>query len=127
MRRVSTAACAFVCAAVVFAQLPARADVAQAGALSAGLAEPSNASLKRVLEEMKNPAGDPKTVAQANPVGTPMKPLTRPGLPQGFTYNVDLSFAYPINNVGFSAKDPGGFDAGFGYAFSRTNRLTVGY
>ncbi len=127
MRRVSTAACAFVCAAVVFAQLPARADVAQAGALSAGLAEPSNASLKRVLEELKNPAGDPKTVAQANPVGTPMKPLTRPGLPQGFTYNVDLSFAYPINNVGFSAKDPGGFDAGFGYAFSRTNRLTVGY
>ncbi len=127
MRRVSTAACAFVCAAVVAAQLPARADLSDAGALRAGLLEPANASLQRVLQEVKDSSRDPKSVAQANPVGTPMKPLAKPGLPQGFTYNVDFSVAWPIDNVGFNAKDPGGMDAGFGYALSRTNRVTVGY
>ena len=40
---------------------------------------------------------------------------------------MDVSFAYPLSNVGFNAGDPGGVDAGFGYAFDRTHRLQVGY
>ncbi len=38
-----------------------------------------------------------------------------------------MSFAYPLSNVGFNAGDPGGMDAGFGYAFDRTHRITAGY
>jgi hypothetical protein len=130
MRRVSSAACALVCAAVTFAPLSARADVSEASALSAGLLAPADASLKRALREIKEsqkPLAEPADVAQANPTGTPQAPLHRPSLPQGFTYNVDVNFAYPLSNVGFNAGDPGGMDAGFGYAFSRTVRLTAGY
>jgi hypothetical protein len=126
-RRVSGSACALVCAALVFAPLPARADVSQANALSAGLLAPANASLQRALREIKEnqaAANAPRDVAQANPPGTPHH---RPSLPQGFTYNLDVSFAYPLSNVGFNAGDPGGMDAGFGYAFDRTHRLQVGY
>jgi hypothetical protein len=130
MRRVSATACALVCAAFVFAPLSARADVSEASALSAGLLAPANASLQRALRDIKdNQKQDAaaKDVAQANPPGTPQAPLRRPSLPQGFTYNVDVSFAYPLSNVGFNAGDPGGMDIGFGYAFSRTQRLTAGY
>jgi len=124
-QRMMTVMCALVCAMTVLAPLSARADVSEARALQAGLLAPSNASLQRALHDIK--AGDDKAVAQANPVGTPEKPLRRASLPQGFTYNVDFSFAYPLSNVGFNAGDPGGMDAGFGYAFSRTQRLQVGY
>ncbi|MEA2719083.1 MAG: hypothetical protein QOJ39_947 [Candidatus Eremiobacteraeota bacterium] len=130
MRRVSAAACALVCAAVVFAPLSARADVSEANALSAGLLAPANASLQRALQDInanKKLEAAAKDVAQANPVGTPQAPIRRPSLPQGFTYNVDVSFAYPLSNVGFNAGDPGGMDAGFGYAFDRTHRITAGY
>jgi hypothetical protein len=130
MRRVSSAACALVCAALTFAPLSARADVSEASALSAGLLAPADASLKRALREIKEsqkPLAEPADVAQANPTGTPQAPLHRPSLPQGFTYNVDFNFAYPLSNVGFNAGDPGGMDVGFGYAFSRTVRLTAGY
>jgi hypothetical protein len=130
MRRVSSAACALVCAAVTFAPLPARADVSEASALSAGLLAPADASLKRALREIKEsqqPLAAPADVAQANPTGTPQAPLHRPSLPRGFTYNVDVNFAYPLSNVGYNAGDPGGMDAGFGYAFSRTMRITAGY
>lgn len=123
-------ACALVCAATAFAPLSARADVSEASALSAGLLAPADASLKRALQDLKEnrkPLADPADVAQANPTGTPQAPLHRPSLPQGFTYNVDVNFAYPLSNVGFNAGDPGGMDAGFGYAFSRTMRLTAGY
>jgi hypothetical protein len=118
-----------VCALLAFAPLSARADVSEAGALSAGLVAPANASLQRALQEIKDSKKLPATpdVAQANPVGTPQAPLHRPSLPQGFTYNLDVSFAYPLSNVGFNAGDPGGVDAGFGYSFSRTQRLTAGY
>jgi hypothetical protein len=129
-RRVSAAACALVCAAVVFAPLSARADVSEANALRAGLLAPANASLQRALEDLNaNKKQQPAAadVAQANPVGTPQAPIRRPSLPQGFTYNVDVSFAYPLSNVGFNAGDPGGVDVGFGYSFSRTQRLTAGY
>jgi hypothetical protein len=130
MRRVTSAACALVCAAMACAPLPARADVSEASALSAGLLAPADASLKRALQEIrdaKKPPADPAELAQANPTGTPQAPLRRPSLPQGFTYNVDFNFAYPLSNVGYNAGDPGGMDAGFGYAFSRTVRLTAGY
>jgi hypothetical protein len=121
--RVIAGVCALFCASAAFAPLAARADVTEASALQAGLLAPANASLQRALQDIKNN----KAVAQANPVGTPERPLRKPSLPQGFTYNVDVSFAYPLNNVGFNASMPGGVDAGFGYAFSRTNRLQVGY
>lgn len=133
IRRVSSTACALVCAALVFAPLSARADVSEANALSAGLLAPANASLQRALQDIKAnkaaaaAAGAAGDVAQANPPGTPQAPLHRPSLPQGFTYNLDVSFAYPLSNVGFNAGDPGGMDAGFGYAFDRTHRLQVGY
>jgi hypothetical protein len=123
IRRVLGIACALLCAAPAFVPLAARADSSEAGAISAGLIEPSNAALKAALQQLQ----DGVTVAQANPVGTPQAPIHRPSLPQGFTYNVDVSVAWPLSNVGFNAKDPGGVDAGFGYSFSRTNRLTVGY
>jgi hypothetical protein len=130
-RPVSRAACALVCAAFALAPLTARADVSEASALSAGLLAPANASLQRALADIKDnkkrDAAAASDVAQANPPGTPQAPLHRPSLPQGFTYNVDVSFAYPLSNVGFNAGDPGGMDAGFGYAFSHTQRLTAGY
>ena len=130
IRQLSVATCALVCASLAFAPLSARADVSEASALSAGLLAPANASLQHALRDLKEAraaAGVPKDVAQANPVGIPERPIRKPGLPQGFTYNVDVSFAYPLSNVGFNAGDPGGVDAGFGYAFSRTQRFTAGY
>ena len=128
-RRVWAAACAAVCAAFVFAPLSARADVSEANALSAGLLAPANASLQRALHDLKEnqKVQAAQDVAQANPPGTPPALPRPPSLPQGFTYNVDVSFAYPLSNVGFNAGDPGGMDAGFAYAFSRTMRLTAGY
>ncbi len=122
-----SAAVALVCAVAVLAPLPGRADGSEASAISAGLLAPANASLQRALRTIKENQADERVVAQANPVGTPQRPIRRPGLPQGFTYNVDLSFAYPYGSINYNAKMPGGFDAGFGYAFSRTNRLQVGY
>lgn len=130
MRRLSAAACAVLCASAVLAPLAARADISEARAVSAGLADPANAALQRVLREIKtqpDASGHNTDVAQANPVGTPQAPIHRPSLPQGFTYNLDASFAYPLSNVGFNAGDPGGMDAGFGYAFDRTHRIQVGY
>ncbi len=128
-RRVSAAACAVVCAAFSLAPLSARADVSEANALSAGLLAPANASLQSALHDIKEnqKLQAARDLAQANPTGTPQAPLRRPSLPQGFTYNVDFSFAYPLSNVGFNAGDPGGMDVGFAYAFSRTMRLTAGY
>ena len=124
--RVIAGVCALLCASAAFAPLAARADVSEASALQAGLLAPVNASLQRALQDIKKNEAD-KAVAQANPVGTPERPLRKPSLPQGFTYNVDVSFAYPVNNPGFNAGDPGGMDAGFGYAFSHTQRVTAGY
>jgi len=127
-RRVAAVASAFLCAAAAFAPLAARADVSDARALGAGLVEPANASLRRALQDLRSsPDAGARDVAQANPTGTPQAPLRRPSLPQGFSYNVDFSMGFPVGHVGFNAGDPGGMDAGFGYAFSRTNRLQVGY
>ena len=130
MRRLSAVACALVCASAGVVPLCARADTSEVRAVSAGLADPAGATLQRVLREIKagrNAVDANADVAQANPVGTPQAPIQRPSLPQGFTYNLDFSFAYPLSNVGFNAGDPGGMDAGFGYAFDRTHRLQVGY
>ena len=127
MRRVLGTACALVCAATIFSPLSARADVAGASAMNAGLLEPANASLQRVLQDIKTERDAAARDVAANPAGTPPAPVRRPSLPQGFSYNVDVSFAYPLSNVGFNAGDPGGMDAGFAYGFDRTHRLTVGY
>jgi len=128
IQRVSVAACAAACAAITFAPLMARADVSEAGAISAGLLAPANASLQRALNDLSaNKGRSPSDVAQANPVGTPQAPIRRPSLPLGFTYNVDVSFAFPYGGINYNARMPGGVDAGFGYGFSRSNRLQVGY
>jgi hypothetical protein len=119
-----------VCAAAVVAPSTAFADVSEANALSAGLVAPANASLQRALKDIKENEkreAAARELAQANPTGTPQAPLRAPSLPQGFTFNVDVSIAYPLSNVGFNAGDPGGVDAGFAYAFSRTMRLQAGY
>jgi hypothetical protein len=124
--RVLAAACALGCAVAVLSPLPARADVSEADAISSGLLAPANASLQRVLSTLKSEGRD--EIGQANPVGAPQAPIHRPSLPQGLTYNVDWSFAYPSGPINFSnAALPGGMDAGLGYAFSRTNRLQIGY
>jgi hypothetical protein len=130
MRGLCSAVCALVCAAAVVAPSTARADVSEANALSAGLLAPANASLQRVLKDIKdNEKRDSaaRDVAQANPTGTAQAPPRAISLPQGFTFNVDVSFAYPLSNVGYNAGDPGGVDAGFSYAFSRTQRISAGY
>jgi hypothetical protein len=93
------------------------ADVTEAAALNAGLIEPADAALRRALLD-EQPA-----LAQANSVGTAQRPLRKPAPPQGFSYTIDVSAAYREGNLGDNAKHPGGMDAGFGYAFSRTNRL----
>jgi hypothetical protein len=126
-QRVTAFVCALVCATIAFAPLAANADVSEASALQAGLLAPANASLQRALQDLQQNDADAKAVAQANPVGTPQRPIHHPSLPQGFTYNLDVSIAFPLSNVGFAAGDPGGMDVGFGYAFSHTQRLTAGY
>ena len=73
-KRVFRTGCALACALLGIAPLSARADVSQAGALSAGLIAPANASLKRALEQIKDNKAAPQDVAQANPVGTPQAP-----------------------------------------------------
>jgi hypothetical protein len=99
--------------------------VAEANALRAGLLSPANASLRRALASIKDAR---EQVSQVNPVGIPQAPITRPAVPQGLTYNVDLSFAYPYGPINFNnVALPGGMDAGIGYAFSRTNRVQLGY
>jgi hypothetical protein len=128
IRRVSAAVCAAACAAITLAPLTARADLSEASAINSGLLAPANASLQRALKDLAaNRDGAPADVAQANPVGTPQAPSRRPSLPRGFTYNVDVSFAYPYGAINYNAKMPGGVDAGFGYGFTPTNRLQVGY
>lgn len=128
MSRVLAASFALVCAVAVSSSPPAYADVAEANALSAGLLAPANASLQRALATLKEtPEQSGAASGQVNPVGIPQARITKPGLPQGFTYNVDWSFAFPYGSINYNAGMPGGMDAGIGYAFSRTNRLQVGY
>ena len=128
IRHVSAAVCAAACAFLSLAPSTARADVSEASAISSGLLAPANASLQRALRDLApSKDGAPDDVAQANPVGTPQAPIHRPSLPQGFTYNLDASFAFPYGPIGYNARMPGGIDAGFGYAMTRTNRLQVGY
>ena len=117
----SAVACALLCAGML-APLPARADTAQAEALSKGVIWPAGTMLEN---DLVPPAAS--QVSQANPVGTPHAPLRKPGLPQGLSYNVDLSVSYAYGDVGYNAKLPGGLDAGIGYGFTRWNRLQVGY
>jgi len=97
IRRVSAAVCAAACAAITLAPLTARADLSEASAINSGLLAPANASLQRALKDLAaNRDGAPADVAQANPVGTPQAPDPSPELcRRGFTYNVDVSFAYP--------------------------------
>jgi hypothetical protein len=115
------AACAVLGAAL--APLAASADPSDADALRTQLVQPANEAIAAKLQAERAA----KQMAQANPVGTPHRPLRRPGLPGGFSYNVDLSIAAPTSDPGFNTTDPGGLDAGVGYGFSPENRFQAGY
>jgi hypothetical protein len=121
IRRVSILTAAVLCA-LSLTPSPVRADVPEADAISAGLVRPANAGLQEALHALRT-----DQVAQANPVGIPQAPLSAPALPQGFKYTVDVNMTWPYGNPGFNANLPGGIDATASYAFSRTNRLAVGY
>ncbi len=112
-----------VCLASVFAPLAASADISDSDALRVQLVQPANEAIEAKIAAQKAA----RQTAQANPVGTPEKPLRRPGLPGGLTYNVDLSIAAPVSNPGFNTGDPGGLDAGIGYGFTPENRVQAGY
>jgi hypothetical protein len=122
MKRTRAALAYALLSATMFAPLPVLADNSTATAISKGVMFPVDAELQAQLQEPL------QEVAQANPVGTKQNPLRTPGLPLGFTFNLDFSFSYPFGNLGYqNAKLPGGMDAGFGYGFTRENRLQVGY
>lgn len=122
MSRVLKAAAALCCAVAMLAPLPSRADVSQARALSAGLLRPANAELQSALRQLRE-----DQVAQANPIGTEHRPLPKLSLPQGFSYTLDANVTWPLGNVGFDARLPGGIDAVAGYGLTRTNRFQIGY
>jgi hypothetical protein len=66
-------------------------------------------------------------IMQSVPVGSPMKPVSSPGLPTGLNYTVDASSALATGNVHPYAKLPGGFDAVVGYGFTKNFRAQVGF
>jgi hypothetical protein len=99
------------------------ADGSDAAALRTQLVQPANDAIRTKLDALA-PA---RQTAQAVPVGTPQQPLSRPALPPGLSYNLDLSIAAPTSNPGFSTTDPGGLDAGIGYRFTPGNRFQAGY
>jgi hypothetical protein len=122
MKRTRAALAYALLSAIVCAPLAASADTSSAMVLSKSVTFPADTEL---LQQLQAPLQD---IAQANPVGTKHNPLKAPGLPLGFTYNVDFSFSYAYGNTGYqNVKLPGGMDAGFGYGFSPENRLQVGY
>jgi hypothetical protein len=105
------------------APIAALADGSDADALRVQLVQPANEAIQAKLAAEKAA----RQTAQANPVGTPQQPLRRPGLPGGFTYNLDLSMAAPLSVTGFNGGDPGGLDAGIGYGFTPENRVQAGF
>jgi hypothetical protein len=122
LRRFLVAAPALICAAVLLAPLRAGADNSEADALRTGLLDPATAALQRLREETRS-----QSIAQANPIGAPRQPLSKPGLPLGLTYTLDASVTFPYGDVGYNAGLPGGMDAVVGYGFARTNRVQIGY
>jgi len=116
LRRTSAALAA---ATLVFCPLAARADLIDAQSMRTQVIQPANRAIREAMQA--------KQTAQAVPVGTPERPLKTPGLPTGFSYTLDGSIAYPLGNIGYNTKMPGGVDASFGYGFSRKLRLQAGY
>lgn len=99
--------------------LAARADE-MAGVMNGSIVGPANNALKAALRAHE-------ITAQARPIGEQEKPLRSPGLPTGFTYQLDASVAKSEGNTGFRNGLPGGMDAVVGYGFSKNFRVQAGY
>jgi hypothetical protein len=110
--RLLTSAIAW-CVLLAFPGL-ARADDAAARALNSALVMPAASELREIM-------------AQALPVGSPKRPLSSPGLPTGFAYTLDASFAFPYGHTGSASELPGGIDAVVSYGFTKHTRLQAGY
>ena len=98
---------------------PAIADVSDAQVMRTQIVDPANAAIRAAMQA--------KQTVQAVPVGQPERPIDTPGLPTGLSYTLDGSIAYPLGNIGYNAKLPGGVDAALGYGFSRKLRVQAGY
>lgn len=114
-------------AAVGLPALPALAD--SGDVLGTQVVSGANIALKNVLDSAKKtvPAG---TLAQVPPISQPpVGGSQQKGLPTGFTYTADLSFAYPYGNIGKTGKKwlPGGFDAIAAYGFDPTTSVQASY
>ena len=120
IRALSAIGCVLLCAAVVFAPLSARADDAEARAVSAGLLSPANAVLQRALQS--------QTVAQTVP-GQLQRPVENPGLPTGLVWTLDANSAWSFGKTGapHGNRLPGGMDAVVMYGFNPSLRVVAGY
>lgn len=108
------AARVFTLCTLVFAPEVARADDALGRVTRSSLVMPANSVIRDIM-------------AQAEPVGTPHRPLRSPGLPTGLTYTLDASIAFPYGQTGSSANLPGGIDAVLGYGINKFHRVQAGY
>ncbi len=99
--------------------LPALAAADTADVFTTSIVRSANTALKAALSR--------ETTAQARPIGEPERPLKQPSLPQGFTYQYDLSMAKSLGNTGFRNGLPGGMDGLLAYGFTPNLRLQAAY
>ena len=114
--------CPGVALALYFLATPALADTT--GPFGTAV---QNANIA-IKNSMKSKTGG--TVAQVPPVTQqPVGGAQALGLPTGFTYMIDHSFAYPFGNIGTFGKKwlAGGTDAVVGYGFTPRMRLVAQY
>lgn len=100
--------------------LPVTASADMSDVLSTSIVQSANTALKDALHTRD-------TTAQGRPIGEAEKPLTAPGLPIGFTYQLDASIAKSEGNTGHSNGLPGGIDGSLGYGFSSHLRVQASY
>jgi len=110
--------------------LPALADNGTGDVFQQQVLPDANTAIKNVLEEQKQRREAQRrqngAVAQAPPVSQqPVGPQI--GLPAGFTYQADLSSAYPYGNIGTYGKGwlMGGGDLSFAYGFNWSTRIVA--
>ncbi len=118
LARRSAAATAF---AIAVSSLPVLADNGTGDVLQNQILPGANNAIKSAMSQPK-----PGKVAQAPPVSQqPVGPQI--GLPTGFTYQADLSSAYPYGNIGNYGKGwlMGGGDLSFAYGFNSTTRFVA--
>jgi hypothetical protein len=118
------------------ASAPALAD-GTASAMAASVVPSANTGIKTAMDaaaqkreqaQQERLSAQSTTVAQAPPVSqTPVGGRKDKGLPMGFTYQADLSVAYPYGNIGTFGKQwlPGGTDLLAAWGFSPTTRVVA--